>query len=73
MPDGRVDGLEIVRQRGNTDWAEPLLRSIRGRRYTVPRATSRPTGSSATPIPRIYEQVTGTRIPQRAPARARRI
>lgn len=65
MPDGRVDGLEIIRQRGNTDWAEPLLRSIRGRRYTVT--------SSDTPTFRLerytytadLERVSGTRIMQR--------
>src|SRR5207237_3043814 len=65
MPDGRVDGLEIIRQRGTTDWAEPLLRSIRGRRYTV--------SSGDTPTFRLerytytadLERVSGTRIMQR--------
>jgi tetratricopeptide (TPR) repeat protein len=65
MPDGHVDGLEIIRQRGNTDWAEPLLRSIRGRRYSV--------ASDNTPTFRLerytytadLEQVSGTRIMQR--------
>ena len=65
MPDGRVDGLEIIRQRGNTDWAEPLLRSIRGRRYTE--------ASDNTPTFRLerytytadLERVSGTRIMQR--------
>lgn len=66
MPDGSVDGLEIIRQGGSTDWAEPLLRSIRGRRYTV--------ASDGTPTFRLerytytadFERVTGTRILQRS-------
>jgi hypothetical protein len=33
-PDGRVSGLEVLRHHNNPDWAEPLLRSIRGRRYS---------------------------------------
>jgi len=65
MPDGRVDGLEIIRQRGNTDWAEPLLRSIRGRRYTE--------AGDNTPTFRLerytytadLQRVSGTRIMQR--------
>lgn len=65
MPDGRVDGLELIRQRGNTDWAEPLLRSIRGRRYSE--------STDNTPTFRLerytytadLERVTGTRIMQR--------
>ena len=65
MPDGSVDGLELIRRRGNVDWAEPLLRSIRGRRYT--RA------SDNTPTFRLerytytadLERVSGTRIMQR--------
>ncbi len=32
-PEGRVEGLEIVRQRNNPGWARPLMQSIRGRRY----------------------------------------
>jgi len=35
QPDGRVDGLEILRQGGNTAWAEPLVESIRGRIYST--------------------------------------
>jgi tetratricopeptide (TPR) repeat protein len=65
MPDGSVDGLEIIRKRGNADWAEPLLRSIRGRRYTV--------ATDDTPTFRLerytytanLERVSGTRIMQR--------
>ncbi|MEA3046003.1 MAG: hypothetical protein QOJ53_335 [Sphingomonadales bacterium] len=66
MPDGSVDGLEIIRKRGTGDWAPPLLRSIRGRRYTV--------GTDDTPTFRLerytytanLERVTGTRIMQRS-------
>lgn len=65
MPDGRVDGLELIRHRGNTDWADPLLRSIRGRRYTV--------ATDNTPTFRLERytytadlgRVSGTRIMQR--------
>ena len=33
--DGRVSGVETVRRSGNASWAEPLLRSISGRRYSA--------------------------------------
>jgi tetratricopeptide (TPR) repeat protein len=66
MPDGRVDGVEILRRRGPAGWADPLLASIRGRRYTA--------SSDGTPTFRLerytytaeLERVTGTRIPRRA-------
>jgi tetratricopeptide (TPR) repeat protein len=65
MPDGRVDGLEIIRQRGNTDWADPLLRSIRGRRYTV-AADNVPTFRlERYTYTADLERVSGTRIMQR--------
>jgi len=35
MPDGSVSGLEILRRGENPDWADPLLASIRGRRYSA--------------------------------------
>jgi hypothetical protein len=38
-PDGRVEGLEVVRQRNNASWARPLVASIRERRY-APGETS---------------------------------
>lgn len=64
MPDGRVSGLEILRRGENPDWADPLLASIRGRRYT----------EAAEPSYRLerysytsdYERVLRTRIPQRS-------
>lgn len=34
-PDGRVEGLEILRSHHSTVWARPLLQSIRERRYTT--------------------------------------
>lgn len=65
--DGHVQDLETVRHRGTPDWAEPLLRSIRGRRYSP--------SADGTPSYRLerytytapYEVVTGTRIMQRSP------
>lgn len=33
LPDGRVSDLEVVRKRGDSSWATPLLRSIGGRLY----------------------------------------
>jgi hypothetical protein len=34
-PDGRVEDLEIARQSADAAWADPLLASIRGRRYSA--------------------------------------
>lgn len=34
LPDGHVSGLEVLRQGAPTDWAAPLLTSIRDRRYS---------------------------------------
>ena len=34
MPDGGVTGLEILRRGAGPGWADPLLESIRGRRYS---------------------------------------
>jgi tetratricopeptide (TPR) repeat protein len=64
MPDGRVSGLEILRQGSNPDWADPLIASMRDRRYTPAAEPSyrleRYTYTSD------YEQVLRTRIPQRS-------
>jgi hypothetical protein len=35
MPDGSVAGLELLRHGADPDWAEPLLESVRGRRYST--------------------------------------
>jgi hypothetical protein len=39
-PDGRVEGLEIVRRRGDVRWTPPLLTSIRGRIYAPSEAST---------------------------------
>lgn len=38
---GRVEGLEILRSKGSRSWAQPLIRSIQGRRYTPAAADSK--------------------------------
>ena len=35
QPDGRVEGLEVLRSGGDTAWADPLIDSIRGRLYST--------------------------------------
>lgn len=67
QPDGSVNGLEVIRGDGARDWAEPLLESIRGRRY------SQAAGND--PIYRVerysytsgFESRGGTHIMQRSP------
>lgn len=39
-PDGKVEDVEVVRRNNETRWAEPLLQSIGGRRYSVNDGTS---------------------------------
>lgn len=64
LPDGRVSGLEILRRGENPGWADPLLESIRGRRYSA----------AAEPSYRLerysytsdYERVLRSRIPERS-------
>ena len=65
MPDGSVDGVELIRQRGNIDWAEPLLRSIRGRRYTVATDNAPTFRLERYTYTADLERVSGTRIMQR--------
>ena len=66
MPDGRVKDLEVTRKKGNTFWVEPLLGSIRERRYTPSRTAVRKheryTYTAA------YESKTETRLAGRSPA-----
>lgn len=65
--DGSVAGLEVVRSEGRSDWAAPLLESIRGRRYS--------TASDNEPTFRVerytytsgYEMRAGSHIMQRSP------
>ena len=33
-PDGKVNDAEVLRSRGDTFWAQPLLRSVQGRIYS---------------------------------------
>lgn len=67
QPDGRVQDLEIVRSGGTSDWASPLIDSIRGRTYTASDA-----GESTYRLERYtytsgYEQQTGSRMLRRSP------
>jgi len=64
MPNGQVSGLEILRRGSNPAWAEPLLVSIRGRRYAeAADATYRLERYSYTAD---YERVLRSHIPQRS-------
>lgn len=67
-PEGKVADVEIVRSKGDLDWAKPLLASISLRRYTAGKAdhpssrvVERYTYTSG------YEGQTGTRTAQRSP------
>ena len=63
-PEGRVTGLELLRNRSNADWAEPLIRSIRDRRYTeAPDATYRMERYTYTSG---WTRATRTRLPVRS-------
>ena len=65
LPDGHVSGLEVLRSGAPHDWAEPLLESIRGRRYsTAAEASYRLERYTYTAG---YETASGTRIEQRSP------
>jgi hypothetical protein len=66
MPDGQVSGVEILRRGSEeTAWSDPLLESIRGRRYS----------SGAEPVYRLerytytagYGRETGTRLLRQSP------
>jgi len=66
MPDGRVAGLEVLRQSTRPDWARPVIASIRGRTYsTGPEASYRLERYTYTAG---YERVTGTNIARRSRA-----
>ena len=66
-PDGRVEALEIVRRRGRASWAEPLLRSIRGRRYAASTGTNTYRLERYTYTSGYNEFSTGTRTATRSP------
>ncbi len=64
MPDGTVSDLEILRKRNNPDWADPLLASMRQRRYAPgPEATYRMERYTYTAS---YTRTTRTRLPVRS-------
>jgi hypothetical protein len=63
MPDGHVAGFEILRHHNNTDWADPMLASLRGRVYSAgPEPTYRLERYTYTAR---YEQRTGSHIARR--------
>ncbi len=66
-PDGRVEALEIVRRRGGASWAEPLLRSIRGRRYAASDGASTYRLERYTYTSGYNEYGSGTRTATRSP------
>jgi hypothetical protein len=64
LPDGTVANLEVVRRGADPGWADPLLDSIRGRRYTAAAdASYRLERYSYTAD---FVRQTRTRIPQRS-------
>ena len=64
-PEGGVTDLDVLREGGNAGWAEPLLDSIRGRRYT---AATEPTYKvERYTMTAGFEAATGTRIARRSP------
>jgi tetratricopeptide (TPR) repeat protein len=67
QPDGRVNDLQIVRKRGNPDWADPLLQSIRGRRYAAIPGTEPTYRLERYTYTSGYEMRGGTHIAQRSP------
>jgi hypothetical protein len=66
-PDGRVEELEIVRRRNGIDWAEPLLQSIRGRRYAPSDGNSSYRLERYTYTSGFDDQGTSTRTATRSP------
>ncbi|MEA3013769.1 MAG: hypothetical protein QOD42_2314 [Sphingomonadales bacterium] len=67
QPDGRVNDLQIVRKHGNPDWADPLLQSIRGRRYAAIPGTEPTYRLERYTYTSGYEVRGGTHIAQRSP------
>jgi hypothetical protein len=63
-PDGTVSELEIVRQGAPTGWADPLLESIRGRRYSTAEDPTYRLERYTFTAP--WERATATRIIQRS-------
>ena len=71
--DGKVDEPEIIRQQGNTDWTDVVVKSIKSRLYAPLKAEKDGTSPGVYAVERYtltanYEDdVTGTRIRQRSP------
>lgn len=71
--DGKVDEPEIIRQQGNTDWTDVVIKSIKTRVYAPLKAEKDGTSPGIYAVERYtltaqYEDdVTGTRIRQRSP------
>lgn len=65
LPDGSVSGLEVLRQGASTEWAAPLLESIRGRLYST--ADEQTYRLERYTLSAGYEDVTGSRIQRRSP------
>jgi hypothetical protein len=65
LPDGRVSGLEMLRNGASSEWAEPLLVSIRGRLYSEGNEpTYRLERYTMTGT---FDTTTGSRLRRRAP------
>lgn len=71
--DGKVDEPEIIRQQGNADWTDVVVKSIKSRLYAPLKAEKDGTSPGVYAVERYtltaqYEDdVTGTRIRQRSP------
>ena len=71
--DGKVDEPEVIRQQGNTDWTDVVIKSIKTRVYAPLKAEKDGTSPGIYAVERYtltaqYEDdVTGTRIRQRSP------
>ena len=71
--DGKVDEPEVIRQQGNTDWTDVVIKSIKTRGYAPLKAEKDGTSPGIYAVERYtltaqYEDdVTGTRIRQRSP------
>lgn len=66
-PDGRVEDVEVVRHRNDFRWAEPLLHSINGRRYSTREGDSTYRLERYTYTAGYEDQGTATRTSVRSP------
>ncbi len=71
--DGKVDEPEIIREMGNTDWTDVVIKSIKSRIYAPLRAEKDGTSPGVYAVERytltaqFEDDTTGTRIRQRSP------